>query len=152
MSPYAPLFSNPIDIAIAWFLVAAWLAIGAALFRVRSEITSMHPEDVCSAAAQAFLALVLTIMLIYIFGLVFLVYLKIQSFLWAFWELFFLMSVTCVFRVLPFFAIGLLCWAFFGKQKANYSPRNLHLALACLFMTLIDGALYFWLSTLISAA
>ena len=145
MSPYAPLFSNSSDIAIAWLAVAAWLFIGVVLVRRRFAAISMRSEQVCSAAALSFFALALTIMLIFVVGLVFLVWLKITSVFWAFWQLFFLMSVVCVFRVLPFVAIGLLCWAFIGKQRASYSSRILHLTLAGLLTALIDGALYFWL-------
>jgi hypothetical protein len=55
------------------------------------------------------------------------------------------MSVVCVFRVLPFFALGLLCWAFIGRWLAGFSRRSLRLTLVCSSAGLIDAALYFWL-------
>jgi hypothetical protein len=143
MNPYAQFFSNPSDVAIVWLVVAGWLVIGSALARKRFATISIHSERVCSAVALAFFSLELTIMLIFAIGLIFLVWLKTTSVFWAFWKLGFFMSVICVFTVLPILAIGLFCWSFIGRQRANYSSRNLYLSLICLVTTLIDGALYF---------
>lgn len=145
MNPYAPLFSHPTDIAIAWVGVAAWLSIVTALLRRRFLASPIRSEQVCSAAASAFLALAGVIMAIFAVGLVFLAWLGITSVLWTFWQLFYLMSVVCVFRVLPLFALGLMCWALIGKWRASFSPRTLKLTSACMSAVVIDAALYFWL-------
>jgi hypothetical protein len=86
-----------------------------------------------------------TIAAVFVVGLVFLAWLKITSALWFIWQFFFLMSVVCVFKVLPFFTLGLMCWALIGRRRASFSLRSLKLTSACLMAVLIDAALYFWM-------
>jgi len=145
MNPYAPLFSNGADIAIAWLCVGVWLVVVVALLRKRFVTTPVRSERVCSATALAFLALAGVIMFIFGVGLVFLAWLKVTSAFWIFWQLFYLMSVVCVFRVLPLVAIGLICWALIGKWRAGFSTRSVRLASVCLPVVVVDAALYFWL-------
>jgi hypothetical protein len=145
VNPYAPLFSHPADIAIAWFSVAVWLIIVAALLRRRFATIPIRSEQTCSALASAFLALAVTITAVFVVGLVFLAWLKITSGFWFIWQLLYLMSVVCVFRVLPLFALGLMCWALIGRRRASFSLRSLKLTSACLMALLIDAALYFWM-------
>jgi hypothetical protein len=145
MNPYAPLFSHPADIVIAWFGVVVWLIIVVALLHRRFAAIPIRSERMCSAVASAFLALAVTITAVFVVGLVFLAWLKITSAFWFIWQLFYLMSVVCVFRVLPFFALGLMCWAFIGRRRASFSLRSLKLTSACLIALLIDTALYFWM-------
>jgi hypothetical protein len=151
MNPYAPLFSNYADIAIAWLCVAAWLIVVGAFSRRRFVAVPIHAEQVCSATASAFLLLAAVIMLIFGVGLIFLAWLKVTSVFWVFWQLFYLMSVVCVFWVLPFVAIGLICWALIGRRRVGFSPRCVKLASACFPVVLIDVALYFWLCYEIAA-
>jgi hypothetical protein len=145
MNPYAPLFSHPVDLAVAWAAVAAWLIVDAGALRRRFAAVTSRAEQVCSAAALAFLVFVVAIMALFAVGLVFLAWLRITSVFWVFWQLFYLMSVVCLFRVLPFVAIGLTCWAVVGWWRVGFSLRCLKLAAACLPALLVDAALYFWL-------
>jgi len=145
MSPYAPLFSNPVDLAFASASVAAWLIVAAGVLRRRFVAVPTRSEQMCSATALAFLSFVAAIMALFAVGLVFLAWLRITSVFWMFWEVFYLVSVVCVFWVLPFVAIGLACWALIGRWRLGFSLRCLKLASACLPALLIDAALYFWL-------
>jgi hypothetical protein len=145
MNPYAPLVSHPTDIGIAWLGVVVWLIIVAALLDRRFAAIPIRSERMCSAVASAFLALAATISAVFVVGRVLLVWLKITSAFWFIWQLFYLMSVICVFRVLPFFALGLLCWTLIGRWREGFSPRSLRLTLACLSAALVDAAVYFWL-------
>jgi hypothetical protein len=145
VNPYAPLFSHPADVVIAWFSVAMWLIIVAALLHRRFAAIPIRAERMCSAVATAFLALTGTIAAVFVVGLVFLAWLKITSALWFIWQFFLLMSVVCVFKVLPFFTLGLMCWALIGRRRASFSLRSLKLTSACLMALLIDAALYFWM-------
>jgi len=146
VNPYALLFSHPVDIAIAWAAVAAWLVVVATLLRGRFTDLPIRSDQVCSQAASAFLALAVLIMAVFTIGLVFLAWLKITSAFWFIWQLFYLMSVVCVFRVLPFFAVALLCWAVIGRWRAGFSLRTLRLTSAYLLAVLLDAALYFFMS------
>jgi hypothetical protein len=146
MNPYAPLFSHPTDIAIAWVGVVAWLSILTALLRRRFVAFPIRSEQMCSAVALALLALAVTITAVFVIGLVFLAWLNVTSAFWFIWQLFYLMGVVCVFRVLPFFALGLMCCVFIGRRRANFSLRSLKLTSACLMALLIDAVLYFWMS------
>jgi hypothetical protein len=145
MNPYAPLFSNPVDVAVAWVAVGAWLFFGATALRRRFAAAPSRSERVCSAVTSAFLVLVIAIMALFAVGLVFFAWLKISSVFWGFWQLFYLMSVVCVFWVLPLFAVGLTCWALVGRWWVGFSARCLKLASASVTALLIDAGLYFWL-------
>ena len=76
MSPYAALYSHPVDQAIAWLLVLAWLTGG--LFAMRSHVPfpEAGPERYCEAAASAFLVLSTLIAVNLGVGIVFLAWLK----------------------------------------------------------------------------
>jgi hypothetical protein len=145
MNPYTPLFPHPVDLAVASLCVAVWLLVAGGLLRRRFVAVPSRSEQVCSGTALAFLALAVAIMALFAVGLVFLAWLRITSAFWVFWQLFYLMSVVCVFRVLPLVAVGLACWAAIGRWRIGFSLRCLRLALACLPALLIDAALYFWL-------
>lgn len=145
MNPYAPLFSNPVDLAFASASVAAWLIVAAGVLRRRFVAVPTRSEQVCAATALAFLLFVVAIMALFVGGLVFLAWLRITSVLWMFWQLLYLVGVVCVFWVLPFVAIGLTCWALIGRWRLGFSSRCLKLASVCLPALLIDAALYFWL-------
>jgi hypothetical protein len=151
MNPYAPLFSNHADIAIAWLCVTIWLVIVGAFSRRRFGAVPIHAERVCSATASAFLLLAAVITLTFGVGLIFLAWLKVTSAFWIFWQLLYLMSVVCVFWVLPFVAVGLICWALIGKWRAGFSARSVKLASVCFPVVFIDAALYFWLCYEIAA-
>src|SRR5437773_1682208 len=107
MNPYAPLFSHPVDLAVAVAAVAAWLIVAARVLRKQFMAVPTHSEQVCSAAALAFLSLVAAIMALFVVGLVFLAWLRITSVFWVFWQLLYLVSAVCVFWVLPFVSAGL---------------------------------------------
>jgi hypothetical protein len=145
MNPYAPLFSNPVDVSVAGVSVAVWLTIATVVLRKRFAGVPSRSERLCSAVASAFLALVVAIMGLFAVGLVFLAWLRITSVFWVFWQLFYLMSVVCVFWVLPLVALGLTCWAAVGWWGVGLSSRCLKLVSACMTALLIDAALYFWL-------
>jgi hypothetical protein len=144
MKSYMQLFSNPSDVICVWLLVVGWLVTVSALLRRRFSTVNIHSERNCSTTALAFLFLELIIMFTFLIGL-FMMWLKIESIFWLFWELAFLLSVICVFAVLPIITTCLLGWSLIGKWKANYSPLNLRLTLLCLLAMLIDGGLYFGL-------
>jgi hypothetical protein len=145
MNPYAPLYSDPVDLAFVSVSVAAWLILAAGVLRRRFVAAPTRSEQGCSAAALAFLSLVVAIMALFAVGLVFLAWLRITSVFWVFWQLLYLLSVVCVFWVLPFVAVGLTCWALIGRWRLGFSPRCLKLASVCLPALLLDAALYFWL-------
>ena len=145
MNPYALQFRDPVDLAIISASVAAWLIVAAGVLRRRFVAVPTRSEEVCSATALAFLSFVAAIMALFAVGLVFLAWLRITSVFWMFWELLYLMSVVCVFWVLPFVATGLTCWALIGRWRLGFSSRCLKLASVCLPALLIDAALYFWL-------
>ncbi len=141
MNPYAPLFSHPVDITMAWLSATAWLVIVAAKSRARVAALPIRSEQVCSRLASAFLSLAVAIMSIFTVGLVFLAWLKISSAFWFIWELFYLMSVVIVFRVMPLLAVILICWAAVGRWRAGFSLRSLRLTSTCLVAVLLDELL-----------
>jgi len=65
MNPYAPPFSHTVDLAVAWAAVAAWLIIAAGALRRRFAAVTSRAEQVCSAAALAFLAFAVAIMVLF---------------------------------------------------------------------------------------
>ncbi len=145
MSPYAALYSHPVDQAIAWLLVLAWLAGGVFAMRNHVRLAEAGPERYCEAAAWAFLMLSAVIAVNFGVGLVFLVWLKITSAFWFVWQLFYLMSVICVFWAMPVFAVSLLAWAAVGRFRGHYGRRSLMLCAACLLGLAVDALLYFCL-------
>ena len=145
MNPYAPLFSHPVDLAVASATVAAWLIVAATVLRKRFRAVPTRSEQVCSATALAFLSLVAAIMALFAVGLVFLAWLRITSVFWVFWQLLYLVSVVCVFWVLPIVSTGLTCWALVGRWRLGFSSRCLKLASLGFPALFVDAALYFWL-------
>ena len=143
MSPYGPLFSNSVDLAVAWVCVSVWVLIGTLVLRKHLAAASSRLEVVCTAAALAVFILLALNLAVFAVGLVFLLWLKIKSAFWMFWQLFYILSVICVFRVLPVFALGLLAWAAIGRAKFAYGKPSLILSLLCLVVLLLAGALYF---------
>ena len=142
MSPYAPLYRHPEDQAIMWSLVAVWIIVGLVGARQRFQ-DAVPSEAFLLAASRAFIALCIAIGFIYLIGLVFLVWLKITSVFWAFWQLLFLMSVVAVFWVAPAFGIVLLCWALVGRRRLCHSPRALILTARGLVALAADVLLYY---------
>jgi hypothetical protein len=142
MNPFARPFSNPVDIAVAWVGVVLCLLLFATVAHKRFPQVSTKSEQWFSGIAAGLMAFLALIVAVFI-GLIFLEWLRIQSPFWSFWGLLFPMSVICLFRVLPIFAVVLLGWAVAGRWKSHYSRRSLFLALFCLLMVVIDGGLYF---------
>ena len=142
MSPYAPLYQNPVDQAITWLLVAVWITVG--LFGARQRFQkSIVSEAYLLAASKALFMLCLVIGGIYLVGLVFLVWLKITSAFWFIWELLFGVSVITVFWIAPLLGVALLCWALVGRRQLNHSPRALRSAACSIAAVVADGLLYY---------
>jgi hypothetical protein len=138
MNPYASLFSNPVDSAVAWLFTAGWTAVGAFLLRPCFASLQSRAERFCVAAAVALLGLSALIAAVLVIGLVFLVWLKLSSGFWSIWQLFYLLSVICIFRVLLVVAVVLPICTVLG----HFGTRSLRLCAAVLMLVILDALLY----------
>ena len=71
MSPYGPLFSNSVDLAVAWVCVSVWVLIGTLVLRKRLTAASGRFEGICMAAALALFILSALNLAVFAVGLVF---------------------------------------------------------------------------------
>jgi hypothetical protein len=143
MNPYAPLSSNPTDVGIAWAFVTGWLIAGTALLHSLDLASERKIATYCWAAARSFLWLCIAFVLIALVGLIFLQWLKIVSGFWFIWELLWLMSVVCIFRVLPFFCVLLVGWALVSRLTGTMKHRTIFVAVSCPAALVLNAALYF---------
>jgi hypothetical protein len=150
VNPYEPLFSNPVDSAVAWLFTAGWTVVGVFLLRPGFASLQSRAERVCAAAAASLLALSTLIAMVFITGLVFLVWLQLTSGFWLIWQLFYLMSVVCIFRVLPVVACVLLAWAALGRWRSHFGTRSFGLSAGVMLAVIGDALLYFALETSVS--
>lgn len=74
-------------------------------------------------------------------GWVFLFKLEIKSPLWQVWTLSYTLSVIIIFRVMPFIAFSVLVWAILGKWVGSYTKNVLWVAVACVALLGMSGAL-----------
>ena len=143
MNPYAPLFSNPVDLAVAWIFTGSWTVAGAFLLRPCFMSLQNRGERFCATAAVALLGLSALIAFVFVVGLVSLVWLKLTSAFWFIWELFYLMSVVCVFRTLPILVVALVGWAALGRWRSHFSVRSLRICATAVLGVALDILLYF---------
>jgi hypothetical protein len=142
MSPYIPLYSNPSDQAVAWLFSSLWICIGALVMRRRfSEVA--YSERWLSSALCAFRNLALFICIIFTVGIVFLLWLKVVSMFWFFWEVMFALSVISLFWMFPVVVVGFSCWVCFGRFVNHYGKRSIILYWQCLLAVAVDVLLYY---------
>jgi hypothetical protein len=130
------------DQAITWSLVAVWIVAGLVGARKRFPEAAAS-EAYLLAASRAVFTLSLVIGSINLIGLVFMVWLKISSLVWFFWELFFLTSVIAVFWIAPVLCAVLLGWALVGRQSLHHSPRALMMTARALAGIVADVLVYY---------
>jgi len=136
------MYRSPMDQAIAWLLVTAWIVVG--LFGARRRFQgAISSEAYLLAASRALFTLCLFAAGVYVIGLIFLVWLKISSGFWLIWQLLFLMSVVAVFWVTPAVGIVLLCWALVGRKRLRHSSRALTMTARALAGIAADILLYY---------
>ncbi|HTQ37484.1 MAG TPA: hypothetical protein VMJ32_00550 [Pirellulales bacterium] len=143
MSPYTSLFSNPTDIIIVLVLVNVWLIFGVTTLRSRQVQRGCVTVGYCWACARALIWLCTAIAAIFIFGLIFLEWLHVKSGLWTFYELFWFFGVIAVFRLLPFYCVGILCWCLVLKARGITNRDTILSTIALLIALAIDALLYF---------
>ena len=142
MSPYVPLYSNHTDQTIAWLFSLLWVGIGALLVR-RRFFEVARPEVWFSSVLLAFRGLALFVCIVFLVGLVFLVWLRVVSIFWTFWEVMFALSVISLFWFFPVVAICFSCWVLLGRLRAHYSKRSITLYWSSLLVAAVDVLLYY---------
>ena len=143
MNPYRPLFSKSSDIAIAWVIVVVWILVGTFLLRLKDLSRHRSSESYCWPAGRAFLWLCVFFATISIIGLIFLAWLRITSSFWVLWQLLWVLSIICIFRVLPFIAMALVGWALSDLWRHGARVSSTFIAIACPVALALDTALYF---------
>lgn len=148
MNPYEILqYLHPIDLFMVWAGVVGWLIVGSGLIGKSHRINPIGAENICAAVAWAFLALVAAITAVLGLGLVLFVWLRFRPMeVSILWRHFAGISIVCIFKVLPFIASGLICWALVGRWRASFSWRSLMLAAAGVVGLVADAALYYWIT------
>lgn len=141
-APYEATFSHPKDQMAAWLLVVFLLAIGMFVFR-RAVLPHGKGESLCFSFGITLVALLVAVAENLLFGWVFLIKLEIDSPLWTFWGLGYILTIIIVFRILPFFALILVAWATYGRFCQSYSPRTVWIAGASLLLLVLDAILSF---------
>jgi hypothetical protein len=143
MNPYSALFSNPFDIAVAWASASLWLIAGTLLLRSRNLARHDKTAGYCWSAARAYLYLCAVIAAVFAVGLIFLVWLQALTSFWLIWQLFWFMSVICVFRVLPYFAAVLVGWGLVERRQGRLNNRDILIVMACPLGLALNAAIYF---------
>jgi hypothetical protein len=143
MNPYQTLFRNPFDVVTTWTMVIAWLLIGAAIMRVRDLARHRNAESYCWPAERAFLWLCALLAVNTAVGLVFIAWLHITSPVWSFWEFLLLLSIICIFQVLPFIAAFLVGWSALDMWRHGRSRSRILFTAACPLALAINAALIF---------
>lgn len=80
-------------------------------------------------------------------GIVFLLWLKVASMFWVFWEVVFALSVISLFWFFPVVGIGFSFWVWLGKFKKHYSKRSISLFWQCVLVVAVDVLLYFLMAS-----
>lgn len=146
VSPYRPLFtpSHPTDLLVILALVAIWLALGHSL---RSRFAALPlSERYCAGLGFASLWLFGATATVFLIGLIFLGWLRIESGFWAIWQLFWILSVIVVFWVLPILVIFIALWGHIGRFAAGYKSRTLRICNVGLLGLVLNAGLYFALA------
>jgi hypothetical protein len=148
MSPYVSVYSNHADQAIAWLFSSLCIGIGALMLRRRFPNVA-RSELWLSSMLCAFRDLALLICIIFVVGLVFLVWLQVSSIFWTFWEVMYALSVISLFWVFPAVVVGFSFWVCLGRFKKHYSKRSIILYWQCLLAVAVDVLLYFLMASVI---
>src|SRR5687768_6881624 len=132
MKPYSALFSNSLDIIIALILVTLWLVVFTFILHGYDQERYGENAGYCWPVTRAFLYLCAAIATVFAVGLVFLAWLRIASSFWMIWQLLWLISVVCVFRVLPFLGIVPIGWAWLENWRGRMNKnKTIFITVAC---------------------
>jgi hypothetical protein len=144
---YGPMHWELAGDIMLWFFTAVLLTAGVAIFRPgllrrghmsRGEVyyTALAYTLIWSSAAIAGL---------FLFGLVFLCILHVETSFWAFYELFYLVSIPLVFHVFPVLAVAAWIWGLYGWQRLGYAPNAIKLAALVTLAVTASALSYFGL-------
>ncbi len=137
------MFGGVIDNVVMFSITVAIVCIGTVYFPRNWFCRSVNAgsETYFTAFAYTLLSLHACIAILQLAGLVGM-YLGIVSVLWAFWQMFYLLSIGMVFRHIPILTLCAFLWSLVGWWRWHYSARGALLVLLLSLTLVVNVGLY----------
>jgi hypothetical protein len=143
INPYGGPFTNHFDQAVTGILVMLFVGISAAILSKIVRVDASKQERMCVALAFSFFALAFIVSVNLFLGWLLLFKLRIESPLWALWQLGYTLCVIAVFQILPFVGIAITGWAVYRHARLKRGATAMTVAALGVFLLGISAILVF---------
>jgi len=130
LGSYGPLHWETAGEIVVLGITVAILYAGAAYLQSRLQLNRDRSSGEAHYISLAYALLLLNAgcTVLYMVALVFLGIYPVESGLWIFWQVFYLISIPMVFHVLPVITLIAWAWSLVGWTRFHYALRDVALA------------------------
>jgi len=120
-----------------------FVGISTAILSKIVRVDGSKQERVCVALAFSFFALALIVSVNLFFGWLLLFKLRIESPVWAVWQLGYTLCVIAVFQILPFVGVAITGWTVYRRARLKDGATAMTIAALAVFLLGIAAILVF---------